>query len=473
MMLRVFIFLFILCCWIAGNLPVFAAGIDQIFQNQQPNKEWTTKFGNLFSNAKSYAIVVSISEYIGEQNYGYPRLETSRSDSEKMRRFLLEDAGFDYVHVLTEEKVTKVRLNELMIDIFPTMVTPKDRFLFYWSGHGDQRNLEGINRAFGYLPLHNSRKRQFSSMINMDDISNWDRLIPARHTLFVLDACLSGLAGIQEKSDAKSLSIEQLSRPARHLITAGTATEKVITGDRWKGSLFTEAFIEGAKGDAGSKMFSDGIIGLSDLISYVRRRVNFERQSIGWEKTLTPQLNKLQFSEGEFFFSVPMFASHIELKQNPWTTTSSQPKGATSEITSAPERPSEAPVVLRRNFQLPPDSRAQGVNLARNFQLSQSRAQETEVVVNWCAKKRKAIRSAELVASYIKSLASFREVDVRKTSLGYAEYEIVFSEKTRDIAIQLADFIEYSINPKKISKFEIFDQENRYNNRIDLLICVD
>jgi hypothetical protein len=35
---------------------------------------------------------------------------------------------------------------------FGEVVTARDRFLFYWSGHGDQR-ISADGRAFGFLPL--------------------------------------------------------------------------------------------------------------------------------------------------------------------------------------------------------------------------------------------------------------------------------------------------------------------------------
>lgn len=58
-----------------------------------------------------------------------------------MAEYLFNEAGFDYVHLLTEENVTKDRVAELMSDEFPDLLDGNDRFFFYWSGHGDTRSF--------------------------------------------------------------------------------------------------------------------------------------------------------------------------------------------------------------------------------------------------------------------------------------------------------------------------------------------
>ena len=164
-----------------------------------------------------------------------------------MINFLIKDAGFDIVHVLTDKSATKDEIDRLMTDIIPNTVSQRDRFLFYWSGHGDQWVSE--LGAFGFLALANSKPKQFSTMVSMLDLQRWDSYLGARHTLFVLDTCVSGLAGVEKKS-SRDIRLEQLSLPARHLLTAGTSTEKVISGEKWGGSLFTNSFIRGARGEA-------------------------------------------------------------------------------------------------------------------------------------------------------------------------------------------------------------------------------
>src|SRR5262245_33563134 len=275
-----------------------AAGREGVFPNPRPDRTWGRTAGGIFTSGKSIAVVIGVSNYIGTRARGYPGLPTTKRDADKMLDFLLNDAGFDTVYLLTDEDATKVKIDKLMTDVIPTVVTGRDRFLFYWSGHGDQR-FSGDGRPFGFLPLADSKSKEFSAMVSMRDLERWDSYIEARQALFVLDACLSGLAGFQTKAPLNP-RLEQLSLPARHLITAGTKDEFVIASDRWGGSLFTDSFILGAKGQARSP---SGIVSLPVLLDFIQERVARERQLVNWSKSLTPQIQSLQHGEGYFFFT--------------------------------------------------------------------------------------------------------------------------------------------------------------------------
>ncbi len=278
-------------------------GIDKVYQKPESNKSWGATLSEFVGSlvdynrsSKSYALVIGVSEYTN----GYSSLPTSK-DAKRMRDYLLHEAGFDYVHLLTEDKVTHSRLRKLMVDDFPGRVETNDRFLFYWSGHGVQRKVG--QGHIGYLPLGSSSK-EFSSMVSMDHIARWDGLITGKQALFLLDACFSGLAGKSSKKNTRRLVIDQLSRPSHHLLAAGTGEEETIAGDKWGGSLFTTAIIDGLRGsaDASSAYPRDGVVSLSELVSYVKFRVADEKIQANWKKGITPQLRDLQTSIGEFFF---------------------------------------------------------------------------------------------------------------------------------------------------------------------------
>jgi hypothetical protein len=135
-------------------------------------------------------------------------------------------------------------------------------------------------------------------MVNMEDIARWNRYLSAQHALFVLDACLSGLAGSEEKG-VQDARLEQLSQSSRQLVTAGTDEENVISGDKWTGSLFTDSFIFGAKGAARHSL---GVVSLYALIDFIQERVAIEKEAANWSKSLTPQVRKLTAGNGAFFF---------------------------------------------------------------------------------------------------------------------------------------------------------------------------
>jgi hypothetical protein len=277
-----------------------AEGRDERIPNRNPNRTWADHVSGWISSGKSVAVVIGISNYGGPG--GYPPLPTAKADADKMVKFLLDDAGFDVIYVLTDEKATKARISHLMIDEIPSLVGPNDRFLFYWSGHGDQKVRADSLIKFGYLPLANSKQGQeFSEMVSMDEISVWDQHIASRHTLFILDACLSGLVGVEKKA-ARDDRLDQLSEPAHYLLTAGTEKESVISSERWTGSLFTDSFIRGAKGEAPSY---SGLVTLNSLIDFIKYRVVVEKNAVHWARSLNPQMRDLRGGNGSFFFPIP------------------------------------------------------------------------------------------------------------------------------------------------------------------------
>ena len=280
-----------------------APGIDRPFLKTVSEKTWgdhladAVGFGGF---SKSYALVIGISDYAG----GYDDLPTG-NDAKRMADYLIEEAGFDYVHLLTEDKVTKGRVAELMSDEFPDLLDENDRFFFYWSGHGDTRAIATGDGKAGFLALSDTPVRKWSRMIAMEDVQRWNRFLPAQQSLFLLDACFSGLAGfVQQSSTPRDWKIEQLSQPSHHVMSAGTENEKTIAGDRWGGSLFTTAVLDGLRGaaDAASGFDKDDIISLTELKAYVQDRVLFERRAIGYESQITPQVRDLRHNAGEFFF---------------------------------------------------------------------------------------------------------------------------------------------------------------------------
>jgi len=188
----------------------------------------------------------------------------------------------------------------------PKEVGENDRFIFYYSGHGTQREL--FNGPRGYLPMIDSSKDDWSTMINMVDIEQWSNNIgQSRHSLFVLDSCFSGLAGVESKgSELSNVYLDDLLKPGHFLITAGSqGQESYASLKQWGGSLFTDAFLKGIGGaaDSGSKEFpADGIITVTKLYDYIRNRVSKERDRIR-QIDQTPLLSDLTpKSLGEIFF---------------------------------------------------------------------------------------------------------------------------------------------------------------------------
>ena len=305
-----------------GIAEANAQPIDEHFKKEESGTIWGDLYNKFFNKTpfgRSYAIVIGVSNYAHWND-----LNSATTDPLKVRNFLVENANFDEVITLTNEKASKQRIDQLMLEYFPEKVGEFDRFIFYFSGHGTQRQTGNIER--GYLVLSNSKKNGYANMISMRDIQEWSNLLRSkRQALFILDSCFSGMAGIQRKSPLSIKSIERLSQPGHHLITAGTSKEESIASKSlWGGSLFTNAFIKGASGRADTHSFDhhrDGIVSLKELVEYIGLTIDTElnklntQKIIGGKYKMSPQLTDLQTNEGEFFFISDVGA--LELKVSP------------------------------------------------------------------------------------------------------------------------------------------------------------
>jgi hypothetical protein len=225
--------------------------------------------GPFWRGERSYAIVIGLGAYTHPDVW--KSLVSPRYDAVHMFMYLVEEAGFDYVVLLTDRSASRDTITYYMEEELPRRVSENDRVVFYFSGHGTQRILDSsTGRRRGYLPMLDSRRDSWADMISMDDIKVWDEnLGGARHVLFLLDSCFSGLVGHEQKGPSAP---EYLDRPGHHLLAAGTEGENATGLVDGSGSLFTAAFLEGIRG-AADKVEPYGLVHLGELFEYIRRTV--------------------------------------------------------------------------------------------------------------------------------------------------------------------------------------------------------
>jgi tetratricopeptide (TPR) repeat protein len=240
---------------------------------------------------KSYALIVGVGDYDD-----YTKLSAPAADAEQVRNFLRDEAQFDRIITLTDDKATRSRIESLMDSILPQLVQSNDRFLF-----GITRKLAASKR--GYLILKSSNKNSWDEMIDMPRIREWsENFGDARHVLFVLDACFSGLAAAERKVgfDPKNQTIQRLMQPASHIITAGVeGEESFIFNEK---SLFTAAFLAAARGSLSRP--SDGVISLSEMMVQINRALDAKRAELNEKFKMTPHTyySRIENNAGEFFF---------------------------------------------------------------------------------------------------------------------------------------------------------------------------
>jgi uncharacterized caspase-like protein len=251
---------------------------------------------------KSYALLVGVG------NYRYlPPLSGPPSDVKKMKEYL-EAQGFDEVVAPTEDSVTIDKLKNPQ-QYFASKLGPKDRFLFYYSGHGTEESVG--NKIRGYLPLKDEVPSGHDRSIPMDSLVGWMKGLKVEHLLVILDACFSGLAtngAVLEKyaigtADPKldQEALNRLSRgSARYLLTAGNKGQESFGGPTWNGSLFTDTLIKGLKKDVDP--YHNKIVTTRALYVWLLDAVFKEARKVNRELTpLFVDLNPTG-SDGDFIF---------------------------------------------------------------------------------------------------------------------------------------------------------------------------
>lgn len=190
---------------------------------------------------RSVAFLLGVSEYESLS----PDLPFARNDVMELRRYLLEEGGFDQVYVALDGVVTADLIENYMMNKFPAELGEKDRLLFYYAGHGaDARG------ATGYFQFAKAREGDFARhVLSVTRLLEWSRVNPAGHILFLLDSCSSGLAFTPRSGalDGERKLLRTVSGGgSRAVITAGTADEQTFEIPDGKGrgnGIFTRSLL--------------------------------------------------------------------------------------------------------------------------------------------------------------------------------------------------------------------------------------
>jgi len=262
--------------------------------------------------AKSYALVVGVSEY----RNGLDRLPNAVRDTKEVTNEL----GKHGFAVTVVENPTKEQLFKAMEDFFFTYgIEENNRLLFYFAGHGHSMTTVQ-ETTWGYIipvdaPRPDLDKGGFlKTAVSMADLIIYAKRIETRHALFVFDSCFSGTVFIRTRAlttEAKEStapavfmhtraipsSLNHRARhPARQFITAGDETEVVPDV-----SVFKQKFIAALQGYADHNR--DGFITGTEIGEYVYYEV--VKQSNDRQHPQYGKLNLQDFDKGEFILEVP------------------------------------------------------------------------------------------------------------------------------------------------------------------------
>jgi peptidoglycan/xylan/chitin deacetylase (PgdA/CDA1 family)/tetratricopeptide (TPR) repeat protein len=246
---------------------------------------------------ESWAAIIGIDDYVNWQ-----KLQYATHDAQGVKDLLIQKYGFkpDHVFTLLDGQATRQNILSLLGDKLgdATTVQREDRVLVFYAGHGATRKLAS-GRELGYIIPVDADLTDFEgtaiSMTNFQDISE---AIPAKHVLFVMDSCYSGLAltrgGVELPSQNYLNEISR--REARQMFTAGGADQQVADNGPNGHSVFTWTLLQGLDGRA--DLNGDGVITATELAAYVAPAVSALSHQ-------TPAFGNMPGTEGgDFIFNL-------------------------------------------------------------------------------------------------------------------------------------------------------------------------
>jgi len=241
---------------------------------------------------QSHALVVGINAYLHVNPLG-----GACADAESVAEILIDDLGFPRanVTVLLDGQATRSKVMERFLAY--EFLSPDDRLVVFFAGHGS--TVEGHRGPVGHLIPVDGRLDDKSTLIRWDDLTRNSEIIPAKHVLFIMDACYSGLA-IQRgnKVGGERFVSDMLQRFSRQVITAGKADQPVsdVGSPSGKNSIFTGHLLAGLQGKAAAE---NGVLTATGLMHFVYEKVATDPQS-----QQTPHYGHL-FGDGDFILRVP------------------------------------------------------------------------------------------------------------------------------------------------------------------------
>jgi len=244
---------------------------------------------------KSWAIVIGIDAYAK-----WPRLEYASHDAQAIADTLTGQFKFpsSQVIVLKDKQATRNNILAAFHDRLADERTGRnDRVFVFFAGHGATRQLAS-GRDLGYIIPVDSDPDEFATdAIAMTDIQNIAESLQAKHVMFVMDACYSGLGLTRGGPSSSAFLRENARRSARQMLTAGGSDQHVADSGPNGHSVFTWVLLQalGGKGD----LNGDGLITGTELAAYVAPAVSAVSRQ-------TPAFGSLPGSQGgEFVFQVP------------------------------------------------------------------------------------------------------------------------------------------------------------------------
>ncbi len=235
---------------------------------------------------KGWALVIGINKY---PNLPGNQLDWAVADAEAVADLLVRKFGFEKenVFLLKDAQATKANIMEKLNEFSDTsMVDREDCVLFYFSGHGQTVPLPRGAGEMGFLIPYDAKIGDLSKPPNlvdyrkyciaMNELNDAAKTIPAKHIIFIVDACYSGLVLGSHRGGINTSLPDYLSRVAKtevqQMITAGGKGEKSEERPDLGHGVFTYKLLKGLEDELADEN-GDHVITGTELYSYLTNAV--------------------------------------------------------------------------------------------------------------------------------------------------------------------------------------------------------
>ncbi|MBI3760868.1 MAG: caspase family protein [Chloroflexi bacterium] len=249
---------------------------------------------------RSWALVVGIDEYPALPHV--PPLRTAVAGARAVAALLKDEFAFDQAIVLENQAATRLGILRVLQRDIARRAGPDDRVVIYFAGHGLTRQTVGAVPRGYLVPADCAADPETGEMdwptaLEIADLTEECEHIRAKHVLFLLDACFSGLA-LTRAAPAESVAEDYLTHRAVQALTAGLADQTVADYHPGGHSPFTGFLLDGLRGQA---RMPGGLLRAHHLAGYMQDAVSqYTRLK------QTPQYGYLPGSEGgDFIFRLP------------------------------------------------------------------------------------------------------------------------------------------------------------------------
>lgn len=240
------------------------------------------------------AVIIGVDRYQNLETNQY--LRNAVSDAKGIESVLREQYPFNKIISLYNDNATRDNILKTLGDL-KSQTSESDGVFIFFAGHGNTvKRVDGSETGY-LLPYDGSFKPNDAYRnLAMSQLRDQMQEIPAKHLLFVADACFSGTLltrGNETPTEQNYTYYKQAAKEiVRQVLTAGLSTETVLDGGLEGHSVFTGRLIEALKRN-------NSFISANELGVMMQRKVSNDANVRNHKQT--PQFGKM-YGEGDFVF---------------------------------------------------------------------------------------------------------------------------------------------------------------------------